>query len=620
MLPPRHTPSQVRLNTGPSKDRESSGPAPRRRYRGLLALSLGASVLSLAACKPAPDPGPETVSPDSTTPDQGPVVLDDYALGTDTATSEQLAAKVLQFVPVELHADLTSLPESEQLALAELIEAAKLLDPIFDRQVWAEYPRHEQRLIDAASAEGAGELERRRLEYFEIMRGPWDRQDHFAPFAIDIPHPPGAGFYPPGLGAEEFQTFAAANPEMRGPLENLFTVVQRDSSDPTRLTAVPYSVAYSEWLEPAAARLRSAADLTQNASLATFLRSRADAFASDDYYQSDKDWMDLDSGVEITIGPYETYEDELLGLKASFEAFVTISDPEASRALAGYKDWLPRMEQHLPVPKSVKTKRGAESPIRVVDLVYTSGDARKSVQTIAFNLPNDERVRREKGAKKVMLRNAINAKFDVIMTPIAARILDPKQLGSLSQSAFFNEVLFHELSHSLGPATVTIDGREVEVRVALGASYSPLEEGKADVMGAWNVLFMIDKGQFKGASKNFREELLVTYFAGLFRSARFGVAEAHGKGAAFQINRFLEEGAASFDTETGRFSVDTKQLEKSIEALVHDIVMLQHEGDKAAVDAFLAKYGVMSPAMDQALGSLDGIPVDIKPIYTTAGE
>ncbi|PRQ03471.1 Peptidase family M49 [Enhygromyxa salina] len=538
-----------------------------------------------------------------------------YALQNPELDAAALKAKVAQFQPVVLEADVAALPASERAALDELIAAARLLDPVFNRQVWAEYPTHAQRLAEAAEA--GGEIEQLRLDYFQIMRGPWDRQDHFAPFAINIPHPPGAGFYPPGVSADEFRAFADQNPAMREGLESLFTLVQRDPQDPTKLVAVPYREAFSEWLEPAAQKLEAAAALTQNESLATFLRSRAAAFRSDDYYQSDKDWMDLDSRVEITIGPYETYEDELLGLKASYEAFVTVSDPEASNKLGVYKDWLPKMEQHLPVAKEVKTERGAESPIRVVDLVFTSGDARKSVQTIAFNLPNDERVRAEKGAKKVLLRNAINAKFDVIMRPIAERILDPKQLPSLSQEAFFNEVLFHELSHSLGPAMVELDGREVEVRVALGSSYSPLEEGKADVMGAWNILFMIDEKQFP---KDFRDELLVTYFAGLFRSVRFGVAEAHGKGAAFQINRFLEEGAATFDESTGLFSVDTKKLEASIKTLVHDVVMLQHAGDKAAVDAFLAKYAVMSPAMEQALGQLDGIPVDIKPIYPVAGE
>jgi hypothetical protein len=582
-------------------------------------LSLSLLVLACAhasACdKPTTEPDTQKPVQTSSTPDDE---LDGgYALGHPDIDAAALQARLAQFKPVVLEADLASLPERERKALDELIAAARLLDPIFDRQVWAEYPEHEQRLRAAAESAEKDELARLRYEYFQVMRGPWDRQDHFTPFAIDIPHPPGAGFYPRDLTAEEFRAYVEANPAMRSSLESLFSIVGRDPSDPTKLVATPYSQAFAQWLEPAAQKLEAAAALTENASLATFLSSRAAAFRSDDYYQSDKDWMDLDSRVEITIGPYETYEDELLGLKASFEAFVTVSDPEASAKLAIYKDWLPKMEQHLPVPKAVKTKRGAESPIRVVDLVFSSGDARKSVQTIAFNLPNDERVRAEKGAKKVMLRNSINAKYDVIMRPIAERIIDPEQLPWLSQDAFFNEVLFHELSHSLGPAMVKIDGREVEVRVALGSSYSPLEEGKADVMGAWNILFMIDNKKFP---KEFRNQLLLTYFAGLFRSVRFGVAEAHGKGAAFQINRFIEDGAATLDASTGLFRIDPKKLEKSIETLVHDVVMLQHEGDKVAVDAFLGKYAVMSPPMEQALAKLDGIPVDIRPIYTGAGE
>ena len=405
--------------------------------------SLILSSLSLACALALACDKPPTAEPTETPPaeagteaDAGLPAANEYALASPDVDAAALTAKVAQFQPVVLEADLSSLPEPERKALDELIAAARLLDPVFDRQVWTEYPDHERRLREAA--ESGGELEQLRLAYFQIMRGPWDRQDHFAPFAIDIPHPHGAGFYPRDLTADEFAAYVAANPAMRSELEGLFTLVRRDRQDPTKLVPVAYSEAYAEWLEPAAAKLEAAAALTQNQTLATFLRSRAAAFRSDDYYQSDKDWMDLDSQVEITIGPYETYEDELLGLKASFEAFVTVSDPVASKKLAVYKDWLPKMEANLPVPKAVKTKRGSESPIRVVDLVFTSGDARKSVQTIAFNLPNDERVRAEKGAKKVMLRNAINAKFDVIMTPIAQRIMNPEQLGQLSQEAFFD--------------------------------------------------------------------------------------------------------------------------------------------------------------------------------------
>ena len=525
-----------------------------------------------------------------------------------TASTMSLKDKVHQFAPVKLTADVSRLPASEKAALDKLVAAAKLMEPIFDRQAYAGNPALRTKLVADTSTAG-----QEKLAYFDIMRGPWDRQDHFAPFAIDRARPKGAGFYPEDLTADELHAWTAAHPSDKAALEGLTTIVVRDGA---KLTAVPYGKAYAEWLKPAAALLVEASKLTKNKTLAKFLASRAAAFLSDDYYVSDKDWMDLDSLVEITIGPYETYEDDLLGLKASFEAFVTVSDPAASAKLAKYKQLLPDMEANLPVPADVHAKRGLESPIRVVDLVYTAGDARKSVQTIAYNLPNDERVRAEKGAKKVLLRNIIETKFDVTMRPIAERIMTPSQIKYLSSEAFFNETLFHELSHSLGPAFVKNEGK-VEIRVALGASYSALEECKADVMGAYNILYMVKRGELPA---DFREKLLTSYFAGLFRSTRFGIAEAHGQGSALQINRYLEEGAATFDAKAGKFTVDFAKLEASITKLVHDLCILQHSGDKAAADAILAKYGVMSDAMKQAMASLGDIPVDVRPIYPLAGE
>jgi hypothetical protein len=521
----------------------------------------------------------------------------------------ELRRRIAQFAPAKITADLGKLPAAEKAALDKLIEASRLLDPVFDRQAYAANPE-----LAEALAKDTSELGRLRLDYFRMMRGPWDRQDHWRPFATDKPRPHGAGFYPEDLDEKALDAHLASHPGEAEALKSLFTLVRRDGD---RLVAVPYRQAFRSWLEPAAERLREAAALTKNPTLRKFLRSRADAFLSDDYYQSDKDWMDLDSLVEVTIGPYEVYEDELKGLKASYESFVTVTDPDASRKLARYKSLLPEMEKHLPIPDEVKTTRGAESPIRVVDLVFSAGDARKSVQTIAFNLPNDERVRNEKGSKKVLLRNVIQTKFDRIMRPIAERILDPAQLGSLSSEAFFNQTLFHELAHGLGPAHTVKDGKKVEVRVALEAAYAPLEECKADVMGAYNILFMIEKGLFP---KAFREELLVSYFAGLFRSVRFGVREAHGKGAAVQINRYLEEGAARFDGASGRFTVDLAKLEASIKSLVHDLCMLQHRGDEAAAQALLARYGVSSPAMQQALARTTDVPVDLRPSYPAAGE
>ncbi len=571
----------------------------------LLALALAFA----SACESSPPPAPPAPPP-APSPPPAPVAPPPPAApaapGADVAA---LRAKVAQFAPVTLGADLTKLPPAERQALDELVAAAKLLDPIFDRQAWVGNPALREKL--EADASPAGRL---KLEYATVMRGPWDRQDHFKPFAVERERPKGAGFYPEDLTADAFRAYVAAHPEDKAALESLTTTVRRDCA---KLAALPYHEAYKQWLDPLAEKLERAGKLTKNASLRKFLASRAKALRTGDYYQSDKDWMDLDSLVEVTLGPYETYEDDLMGLKGSFEAFVTVSDAQASAKLAKYKKLLPAMEANLPLPAEARSKRGAESPIRVVDLVFTAGDARKSVQTIAFNLPNDERVRAEKGAKKVLLRNLIETKFDAIMRPIGERVVDPAQQGDLSSEAFFYETLFHELSHSLGPAFTKKDGKKVEVRVALEATFSALEEAKADVMGAYNVLYMVKRGELP---PDFSKKLLASYFAGLFRSVRFGVAEAHGQGAALQINRFLEAGAARFDAASGRFTIDYDKLTVAVRDLTRDLCMVQHAGDKAKAEAWLASQGVLSEPIKAALARLEGVAVDVRPVYPAAGE
>lgn len=526
----------------------------------------------------------------------------------DAGTERDLGLKVQQFVPAPLRADLAKLPPEEKRAMDKIIEAARLMDPIYDRQVYADNPALRAKLARDTSEHG-----KQVQAYFDIMRGPWDRQDEWKPFGIEKPHPKGAGFYPEDLTAEAFKAYVAAHPSEKEALSSLTTVVHKEGD---KLTAEPYSKAYAEWLKPAAKLLGEAAAETKNRSLAKFLKARAAAFLNDQYRQSDKDWMDLDSRVEATIGPYETYEDDLLGQKAAFEAYVTVSDPAESQKLDRYKSLLPDMEQNLPIPAGAHGKRGVDSPIHVVDVIFTSGEARGSVQTIAFNLPNDEVVRKEKGAKKVLLRNLIVTKFDKIMRPLAAGVLDASQLSLLSGDAFFDETLFHELSHSLGPAFVR-GTKDKEVRVALESSYSAIEECKADAMGAFNVLYLIQRGDLP---KTLHDPLLVSYFAGLFRSVRFGAAEAHGKGAAVQINRYLKEGAAVPDATTKHLTVDLPKLEASIGKLVHDLAVIQWEGDKDAADGLLKEYGGVSEPMKVLLDGLGSIPVDVKPVYPLAGE
>jgi len=524
-------------------------------------------------------------------------------------TLEVLKRKIAEFAPVTVTTDISGITETEKKVLDLLITAAKYMNPIFNRQMFRWYNETREKLRQDGS-----ELATAQLEFFDIMRGPWDRQDEEKPFAVEYERPLGAGGYPIDMTKEDFESYIAQHPEEKEDFENLVTIVLRKGD---KLVANNYSYFFQEYLRPAHNNMFAAASLTENQSLKTFLQSRAKAFLSNDYFQSDKDWMDLDSRIEITIGPYETYQDKLMALKASFEAFVTVTDPVESEKLSKYKSLLPEMEQNLPIPDEMKTVRGSESPIRVVDLVYTSGEARKAVQTLAFNLPNDERVRKEKGAKKVMLKNTIALKFDQILTPIANKLMKQKQMSFLDQEAFFNNILFHELSHSLGPAFVGNKKENGEIRAALGASYSGLEEGKADVMGVYNILFMVSKGEMP---EDFKNKSLFTYIAGLFRSIRFGVVEAHGKGAAMQLNTYLKEGSVVFLPETGTYQVNFKKLEESIKNLVKNICTWQHNGDKEAVDKMFEEFAKLDENTIASLELLKDIPVDIRPCYPLAGE
>jgi hypothetical protein len=524
-------------------------------------------------------------------------------------TLDVLRRRISDYAPVVTTTDVSYLTDSERSVLQLLIEAAEYLNPIFNRQSFRWYEETREQLKRDGS-----DLAKAQLEFFDIMRGPWDRQEHEKPFAVEYERPPGAGGYPMNITKEEFKEYIKKNPDKKKDLESLVTIVLQKGDE---LVANNYSYFFQEYLRPAHDKMVEAADITDNESLRTFLRSRAEAFLSNDYFQSDKDWMDLNSRVEVTIGPYETYADKLLALKASFEAFVTITDPVESEKLSKYKSFLPEMEQNLPIPQEMKTERGSESPIRVVDLVYTSGEARKAVQTLAFNLPNDERVRKEKGAKKVMLKNNIINKFEQILTPIANTLMKEKQMSFLDSEAFFNNVLFHELSHSLGPAFVKNDKNKKEVRTSLGASYAPLEEGKADVMGIYNIIFMIQKGELPEELKN---KSLFTYIAGLFRSIRFGVVEAHGKGAAMQLNTYLKEGSVVYLPETGKYQVNFKKLEESVKNLVARICTLQHNGDKNVVDKMFEEFAHLDKTTLDSLNKLERIPIDIRPCYPLAGE
>ena len=512
--------------------------------------------------------------------------------------------RVAQFAPTPFQVDLSALSPSDRKVLDTLSAAARLMDEIFLRQMWTGNPALRKEIATWKGPHAAAAR-----QYFDINFGPWDRLAENAPFLGDKPHLPGGGFYPEDMTKEEFEGWLKQHPEDKERFESSFTVIRRKDH---KLTAVPYSQEYAEWLKPAAQLLREAAKETQNASLRKFLETRADAFLNDDYYQSDVAWMDLDAPIEITIGPYETYEDELLGYKASYEVFVTVNLPKESAALALYKERLPWLERNLPIPDEDKNlNRGTESPIRVVDVYFEGAEARAGIQTLAYNLPNDERVREAKGSKKVLLHNTMRAKYDQILVPISKQVIAPDQQNAVSFDAYFNETLHHELSHGLGPGSITVNGRKTEARLELKELYSTLEEAKADVMGIYNVLALIEKGDMPAA---LRKSLEPTYVAGLFRAARFGVDEAHGQGVVAQFNYLTEKGALQVDA-SAHYRAISEKFPGAIRDLLHDMLMLQAKGDYAGTKAFLDKYGKATPQLREALKRLTAVPVDIKPIY-----
>jgi hypothetical protein len=513
--------------------------------------------------------------------------------------------RVAQFAPTPLHADVSAVTAEDRKVLDKLVEASRLLNEVFLRQAWAGNPAMREQLRGYAGphAEAA-------RQYFDLNFGPWDRLAERQPFIGGTPRPPGAGYYPEDLTKAGFEDWIAKHPGDKEKLTSTVTVIRRGPDG--GLVAVPYSREYAEWLKPAARLLREAAALTGNASLKKFLATRADAFESDDYYASDVAWMDLDAPVEVTIGPYETYEDDLFGYKAAFESFVTVNLPRESAALTRYKERLPWLEKNLPIPDADKNlHRGTDSPIRVVDTVYSSGETLAGVQTVAFNLPNDERVREAKGSKKVLLHNIMRAKYDQILIPIARQVLDPAQVKDVSFDAYFNEVLHHELSHGLGPGTITVNGRKTEVRLELKELYSTLEEAKADVMGVYNILALIGQGDMPAS---LRHALEPTYVAGLFRAARFGVDEAHGQGVVAQFNYLSKKGALVTDAK-GRVHAVSEKFPGAIRDLLHDMLALQARGDYNGTKQFLDTYGKPTPAMRDAIGRLKAVPVDIKPVY-----
>ena len=522
----------------------------------------------------------------------------------DVPTLEKMAAR---FAPTNITVDISSLPASERTALSKLVEAAKVIDGIFLRQVWA---GNDALLLDLVRDQSP--LGRARLHYFLINKGPWSDLDMNQPFIANVPtKPESANFYPPGTTRAEIEEWIKTLPEAdRTRATGFFTTIRRGAN---AFTIVPYSVEYQGELALAAQLLREAAAATTQPTLKTFLLKRADAFLSNDYYDSDVAWMDLDASIEPTIGPYEVYEDEWFNYKAAFESFITIRNDAETQKLVRLSSELQDIEDHLPIDPALRNpKLGAAAPIRVVNVVFTAGDANHGVQTAAFNLPNDERVIREKGSKRVLLKNVQEAKFNKVLVPISKIALTAADQKDISFDAFFTHILMHELMHGLGPHDIRVNGRQTTVRQELKENYSSIEEAKADISGLFALQYLVDKGVL---DKQLERTMYKTFLASAFRSIRFGVNEAHGRGIAMQLNFLLDYGAFTVNRD-GTFSVNAAKIKDGVVALTREFMTLQAQGDYTKAKDMIGRLGIVRPEVQRVLDKMNNVPVDIEPIYT----
>lgn len=567
---------------------------------------------------------------------------------------QQLQRMIARLSPTDLTVDTSQLSAGDVKAIVKLIEAARVVNDIFITQLWSGNQAEYARLKKDTSPLG-----RARLHYFWINKSPWSDLDGHIAFIPGVPErkPLGANFYPLNMSKEEFESWVATLPQEKKEDATGFYSVIRESKaaneNTLQLINVPYSQEYKSDLERAANLLKEAAALTENASLKKFLNSRADAFLSNDYYQSDLDWMDLDAPLDITIGPYETYNDEIFGYKAAFEAYINVRDKKETAKLGFFAKHLQEIENNLPIdPKYRNPKIGGAAPIRVVNEVFGAGDGNHGVQTAAYNLPNDERVVALKGSKRVMLKNVQEAKFKKILLPISKLVLAPEERGDVSFDAFFTHIVAHELMHGLGPQQITLNGRATSPRKELKELYSAIEEAKADVTGLYALQYLLDHGNKVGIddaaeetgermasaisrepdaraqqpahgdgvaepSKKALRKLYTTYLASAFRTLRFGTTEAHGKGMAMQMNYILDKGGF-VARPNGTFAVDFAKIKDAVHDLDHDLLTLEATGNYAGAKKMMEELGIIRPVVKKAIAGMSSIPTDIEPVFVTA--
>ena len=502
-----------------------------------------------------------------------------------------------KYATVDLTAPTDGLTPQERQMIPLLMQAAAEMDALFWEQAYGD----KETLL-------AGIQDPDKRRFVEVNYGPWDRLDGNAPILEGVgPKPEGANLYPRDMTKKEFEAACAAAPDKGAALKSLYTIVKREGG---ALTAVPYSQAYGERLKRASDLLKQAAALAEDPGLKRYLELRSAALVSDDYRPSDIAWMEMkDNTIDVVIGPIESYEDQLFGYKTSFEGYVLVKDKEWSGRLSRYASFLPSLQEGIPVPTEYKREKpGSDADLNAYDVVYYAGDCNAGSKTIAINLPNDETVQLEKGTRRLQLKNAMKAKFDQILRPIATILIDAEQRHHVTFDAFFANTMFHEVAHGLGIKN-TINGKGT-VREALKEQASALEEAKADVLGLYMITALHDRGELKDTDL---KDNYVTFVASIFRSIRFGATSAHGRANLMTFNFLREGGAYEEDTGTGAYTIDFDRMKESLNALAEKILRFQGDGDYEGVAAYMTKMNTIDEQLGYNLADVGAarIPVDI---------
>jgi hypothetical protein len=532
------------------------------------------------------------------------------AKATDPATVKvvpDLAKRVAKFRSVQMPFVEKTLTVNERKMVGKLVQACQALESIYWRQSDPEALQLYQSL--AGSQNSRNILLRR---YLWINAARFDLIDNNKPFVGKDPMPPGRGFYPQGLTREQVEKYVAEHPEKKTDIYSATTLVRWHGD---QLEALPYHIAYRSFLEPAAKSLREAADLSADPAFANFLRLRADALLNDDYFKSDLAWLDLKNPkFDIILAPYETYSDDLLGVKATYGGALLIRNEKESKKLEMFQQYVPQIQDALPLAAEDRpSKQGLETPMEVMDAPFRSGDLTHGYQAVADNLPNDPRVHEQKGSKKLFFKNFMDARVNYVIIPVARQMLRPEQAAKVSGEGYLLGTIMHEIAHGLGPAYARTSSGKMAIRESIGPIFSGLEEAKADVVGMFGLKWLVDHDALP---KDKLEEFYASYVGGMFRTVRFGVAEAHGQAEMMELNYLIERGAVTREA-TGRYAIDYDKTTGAVADLAKELLEIEATGDRQRAENWFAKYDKMSDEMKTALQKKTAdIPVDIDPVYS----